>query len=71
MMLKGKCPSCTKTVTRLNIQSLEAGQPMVTAWQGVVYLCPACDTVLGAGLDPIAIQAGIIDGLMQRLRSKP
>lgn len=64
----GKCPSCTKTVHELTIDSVPAsvgyGHPK---WNAVTYCCPHCKVVLGAGIDPVALKTDTIDGILKGL----
>ena len=67
-MAVGKCPSCEKTVTRLKIEPVEAkaGVGGVT-WNAISYLCPSCNAVLGAGIDPIALKADTVNEIKRAL----
>lgn len=61
MILTGKCPKCDAVIQHVNLES-----PSILAglggpsWVGVSYLCPNCRTILGVGIDPVAIKADIV-----------
>jgi len=67
----GCCPKCSERITRVMFENVlvgdGAGPP---AWAGVSYVCPACHAVLGVGIDPIGLQAGVIDGIRQLLKKE-
>lgn len=46
-----KCPKCEQSVTRLSFASVPAKSGTVS-FNGIVYTCPHCGVVLGAGADP-------------------
>lgn len=64
MINAGKCPKCEKTVTRLKLEGLDATVGVAgSSWKAITLLCPSCNTVLGASIDPIAIKTDIINSL--------
>ena len=62
MLGTGKCPSCGQVPFRINIQSVDMQTPDGTTYRGVSYVCPnaACQTILGASIDPVAIKSDIL-----------
>ena len=68
-MAIGKCIQCKKMVGHLKIESIEArggiGGPR---WGGINYLCPWCNTVLGAGIDPVALKADTVNEIIKALQ---
>jgi hypothetical protein len=73
-MVTGKCPGCGKVPTfgTINVQSVEVRGVTGDTWNGVIYVCPdlTCQTILGAGLDPLALKADTINGVVRELRKK-
>lgn len=68
----GKCPSCTKVINKLTIDSVTASMGYgLREWNAVTYCCPDCKVVLGVGVDPIALKNDIIDGVLHGLGRKP
>lgn len=63
----GKCPGCEKNVSYVNLQPMDVHMNGRNAWNGVSYQCPHCKTILGVGIDPVALKtetiAGVVDGL--------
>jgi len=66
------CPKCEDPVTVLSIHPMTA-MAVGTTFKAVCYVCPSCDAVLGAGLDPIALKMDVVlevlEGLRKGLRS--
>lgn len=62
MMRSGKCPKCEQTPFQINIQSVDMPAPNGDTYRGVMYVCPNinCQTILGVGIDPIAIKSDIL-----------
>jgi predicted RNA-binding Zn-ribbon protein involved in translation (DUF1610 family) len=65
-MHKGKCPQCGKSVKHTKIEALPIHDHSRARWQGVAFLCPHCETILGTGIDPEAL----IVQLMIELKKK-
>lgn len=68
-----KCPKCEASVSDLRYQSVKLQPPpfagVTTVWLGVACLCPRCDTILGAQIDPVALKSDLKDELFAALRS--
>lgn len=71
MIKTGKCPGCGKVPLSINIQGVDMHAPAGT-FNGVMYVCPTfqCGTILGVGIDPIALKADTINGVVKKLRGK-
>ena len=63
----GKCPNsaCGMTLAYINVETVKVREKLEDRWIGVTYLCPHCHTILGAGIDPVAI-----NGVVRRLKGK-
>lgn len=67
----GKCPKCEKPVLKANTASIEmSGGFSQPSYRGIKYMCPLCSTVLGVGIDPIALKEDTISGLLKALGKK-
>lgn len=67
----GKCPGCKEVIRELAIDSILASEgPFQPKWKAATYCCPNCKTVLGAGLDPLALKTDTIDEILQALGRK-
>lgn len=70
-MPQGKCPSCGKMVTRLKMDTLEAKVGIAgEGYLAVSYLCPWCNVILGAGLDPVALKTDTVNGVVEKLKGR-
>lgn len=65
MIRSGKCPnsSCAKVLSNVKIEYLDIVKGMVPAFKGVSYVCPYCYSILGVGIDPVAIKTDIVESL--------
>ena len=65
-----KCPKCDSLLGSMKIKeaNASAGMGSVT-WKGVFYLCPYCQTVLGASIDPIALKNDIVNSVVKKLKA--
>jgi hypothetical protein len=70
MIKTGKCPGCGKVPTHLSFNGIEIKRLGQNTWNGVTYLCPLCNTILGAEIDPIALKADIVNEVVKKLRGK-
>lgn len=55
----GKCPKCDKAIRGLKISHMNAttGVPGISGgYHAMTLECPSCHAIVGAQLDPIAIQ---------------
>ena len=52
--MNGICPKCNAPVTELAIVTLPAKSGK-RQWTGVTFNCPLCNTILGAGIDPVLL----------------
>jgi uncharacterized protein with PIN domain len=55
MRMWGRCPKCEKDVTNLDVSALEAHVDFSRKFHAATFLCPHCGTILGAGIDPVAL----------------
>jgi phage FluMu protein Com len=74
MIPVGKCPKCEAVVQRAQFDNIEIGsipgglgRPILN---GYTINCPKCQTILGAGFDPIALKADIVDEVLRGLGVK-
>lgn len=69
-MASGKCPKCEKILTHVNIEGVDGHVNFRSTWKCVSYVCPYCQTVLGTQIDPLAIKTDVINGVINKLRSR-
>ena len=69
-MVSGKCPKCDHAITHARIEGIPLNEPGVIeeTLKGVAYLCPHCLSVLSVGIDPLALQNDLIQGVLDALR---
>lgn len=65
-MRHGECPKCDKILNSVNLVDLDliADYRKTRRLQGVSYLCPFCDSVLGIGFDPDLLSEDIRRNIM-------
>ena len=75
MFHAGKCPGCKKTVSTVTLERVEISEGIGgPKWHGVNLCCPLCRTILGASLDPVALQTDLVNSIVRKVRqamSKP
>jgi hypothetical protein len=68
MINTGKCPKCDKTVSSVTIEDIDVKVNLTSKWRGISYLCGSCKTVLGVGIDPVALKSDTIKGVVLALK---
>lgn len=70
-MLTGKCPGCSQVPSfGVKLQGVDINGDNGRKFFGVAYVCPniKCQTILGVGIDPVALKADTIAGVVKALR---
>jgi hypothetical protein len=68
----GKCPGCQKQINHTKLDSITVGdQAYGPRHRGVSVICPYCDAILGAAIDPVSLKAEIVDEILTALGKKP
>jgi|GEM_PF-3172455 len=67
-MNHGKCPKCEGRIATLKIESLHAVVSSTEHYKALTMLCPHCHTVLGAGLDPLALVNDTVAQIVDQFR---
>ena len=73
MIKTGKCPGCGKVPNfGIDVQPVDIKAPGGAKWRGIMYVCPdtQCHTILGVGIDPLALKTDVVDGVIKALREK-
>lgn len=66
-MITGKCPYCKQPVVSVLLEGIAINQEAGGgSYHGVSYLCPACRSVLGVGIDPVALMEDTIKGVKRQ-----
>ena len=56
-----KCPHCDSIVARLNLEELTSSLFMGIEWKTIAYVCPMCQKIINAQIDPIAIKTDTVN----------
>lgn len=67
-MNTGKCPKCERTLMSVKVESIDIKVGLQSAYKGASFLCPHCHAILSVGVDPLALKADTIDGVVKKLR---
>jgi hypothetical protein len=67
--MSGKCPKCENIVASVVIDDVNVSAG-TNSWRGITYLCPSCRTILGVGIDPIALKADTVREVLRGLRKE-
>lgn len=67
--MAGKCPACGKNISSVSIRETKITQGIQPVFHGVSYVCPniQCQTILGVGIDPIALKTDIVNEILRGL----
>ncbi len=60
-----KCPKCEAPVSTVKFEVADISEHSQNVTQVGLYLCPSCNTVLGAGLHPEILVSNIVERLKQ------
>jgi len=66
--MKGKCPKCEKPIESVELDEEVKGNSSMTGPNSqavIAILCPHCQTVLSAQINPFNLKAEIIDAFAQ------
>jgi predicted RNA-binding Zn-ribbon protein involved in translation (DUF1610 family) len=67
---EGKCPKCGKAITRLRLASIPSSiEGQKKDFPTAIFMCPSCNAVLGAQIDPVAVMSGTVKGVAKALTS--
>jgi hypothetical protein len=72
MINNGLCPNtaCGKRLSNVSVEDIDISHGFSRTWRGVSYVCPHCKTILGIGIDPVALKTDTINGVVKALRGK-
>ena len=65
-----KCPKCGKTVLRATAESIKLDEHGGTELKGAAFCCPHCETILGVGIDQLALCDDIARTVLERMKGK-
>jgi len=66
--MAGSCPKCDAVVNSVRMEEVLIFGPDGAQWKGVKYVCLSCDSVLSVSLDPVSMDADLVDDLFDALR---
>ena len=61
-----KCPHCDSAISRFNLQEMTSSVFMGTEWKTIAYVCPLCQKIIIAQIDPIAIKTDTVNEIKNR-----
>ena len=64
----GKCPSCGTIIGNVILENVTVNVGFSPAYNGVSYVCPSCNIVLGIQMDPIALNADLSDEIIEKIK---
>ena len=73
MIKTGKCPGCGQVPAfGIDVQAVDIRAGGGNKWLGVMYVCPnlKCRTILGVGIDPLALKTDTVNAVVKKLRGK-
>ena len=66
--MPNNCPSCKQHVSTAIANEMLLMVPGGKTWNGLSYVCPHCQTILGVQMDPIAVKTDTVSGVVAALR---
>lgn len=63
--MAAKCPKCEQFVPMPRAESVDAAQGMARI-PVLMFVCPVCNTILGTGVDPVALSEAVAQTLVRR-----
>jgi uncharacterized protein with PIN domain len=64
----GKCPKCAEALSSIKFEVVDVAEHGQNIASAGVYLCPACNTILGVGLHPEVFVSDIVARLGSAMR---
>ncbi len=68
MISTGKCPKCSEKISHVDIEGIDVHQNLRKAYEGVVFLCPKCKTIISASLDPLRLCVDTANAVVKKLK---
>ncbi len=65
--MAGKCPKCEQSISSVTLEHIDIAQGFNPTWHGVSYSCPSCRTILGVGIDPVALKTDTVKDVLHGL----
>lgn len=69
MINNGKCPKCETVITSVRIEDVDVKVGWESAWKGISYCCPHCNTIISVQIDPVALKTDTVNEIIKKLRS--
>ncbi len=57
-------------VNRVNVEEIQVCVGLTPKWLGVSFVCQSCRSVLGVGIDPVALKTDLVNEVAERLRQR-
>ena len=65
------CPYCKSPISAVTTNDVTVGTFGQNQWHGVGYACPSCNTLLGVGIDPVALKTDTVREVIKALKARP
>ena len=62
-----KCPKCDAVISNVNLEDVPIHVNYQPAWRGVSFSCPLCFSILGVGIDPVALKTDLRNEILNAL----
>jgi len=69
-MNTGKCPKCNALIRSVEVEAIDVTEALKPEWKGASFVCPFCRTILGVGIDPIAVKIDLVNEIVEKLRGR-
>jgi len=69
-MNTGKCPKCDSIISACIVEDINLINGAKPLWRAFSYSCPSCKTVLGVQMNPLTLNADLVNTLT-RPAAKP
>jgi hypothetical protein len=65
----GTCPKYGKVLRHVKVEQIDILN-FSQSWKGASFVCPHCNVVLSVGLDPVQLNADLVDEILKKLGRK-
>ena len=65
-----KCPKCEALISNVNLEDMPIHLNYQPRWKGVAFSCPFCFSILGVGIDPVALKTDLKNEILNELQEK-
>lgn len=69
-MITGKCPHCGRLVSSVSVDDITLNVELEPQWKGFSYSCSSCQKVLSVQLNPLAVNADLLQEIKREVRKE-